>query len=80
MYKVLLKRVRRTVEEGLTIDSPSLFELLFHLIRYHLLTESDLSELWTLVVASSAYIRPHDDLSGVFLIDFIHKALLVLTL
>lgn len=80
LYKVLLRRVRRTIEEGLTIDSPSLFELLFHLIRHHLLTESDLAHLWTLVVVNSTYFSSHHDISSVFLINILNKALLVLTL
>jgi len=80
LYEVLLLRVRWTIEEGLTIDSPSLFELLFHLIRQHLLTKSDFAHLWTLVIVNSTYFSSHHDVFSVFLINFLYKTLLVLTL
>ena len=45
-----------TIEEGLTIDSPSLFQLLFELVRDNLLADHGLASLlvvWTVVLGAT---------------------------
>ena len=43
-------RIWWTVKEGLSVDSSSLLELLFHLIRHHLLAQSNFSKMSRTVI------------------------------
>jgi hypothetical protein len=77
---VLLLRVRWTVEEGLAVNCSALFELLLHLIGYHLLTKSNLCLHGAMVVVNCTYLGAPVDLPSVLLIDFVHETVLFLTL
>lgn len=50
IHELLLRGIRRAAKERLSIDSFALLKLLLHLIRYHLLTESNLPQLHRAVV------------------------------
>jgi hypothetical protein len=48
---LLVRWIRRTVKKGLTIDGPMLFQLLLHLVWYHLLTQAYLTKMgWTVII------------------------------
>ena len=83
------RRIWRTVEKRLSVDSSPLLELLFHLIGNHLLTESDLAQVhWTVIVfllasmrgvssASSRLLAVVVVLGGVFFFNIVDEAALV---